>query len=141
MSKDENRNRAKTKDKHEIDIRENIFIGAWNVRTLHETGKLEQVSQEIDKYKLDIVGLSETRWNGSGSTRVGDQQLMIYSGNTDVNDKHEKGVAILLAQKGRKALVEWEPVSERIIWARLKARYYNIIVINVYAPTNKKRRK
>ena len=32
--------------------------------------------------------------------------------------------------------MEWEPVSERIMWVRLKAKCKNITIIQCYAPTN-----
>ena len=40
-------------------------IGTWNVRTLYQTGKLSQVVKEFDNYRLDLLGLCETRWTGS----------------------------------------------------------------------------
>lgn len=61
---------------------------------------------------------------------------MIYSGNAHKEEKHEKVVAIMLSKEGKNALLEWETTFEKIIWARFNARYYNIIVINAYAPTN-----
>jgi hypothetical protein len=40
-------------------------IGFWNIRTMLEASKLSQVLKEMIHYKLDLLGLSETRWNGS----------------------------------------------------------------------------
>jgi hypothetical protein len=37
-------------------------IGFWNVRTLRESGKLRQVIKVMEEYRLDILGISETRW-------------------------------------------------------------------------------
>ena len=39
-------------------------IGTWNVKTLYQTGKLNLVAQEMDKYGIKVLGLCETRWNG-----------------------------------------------------------------------------
>jgi hypothetical protein len=64
---------------------------------------------------------------------------MIYSGHTDEESIHESGVGFILANEASKSLLEWEATSERIIWAKFKARYYNIIGINYYAPTNESR--
>ena len=41
-------------------------IGFWNVRTMYETGKLAQVTHEMKRYNLHILGISECRWTGSG---------------------------------------------------------------------------
>lgn len=37
----------------------------------------------------------------------------------------------MMSKKGRKVQIEWKPNSQRIFWAR----YYDIIIINTYAPT------
>lgn len=45
-------------------------IATWNIRTLYQTGKLAQAVREMDRLKLDVLGVSETRWNGSGEVNV-----------------------------------------------------------------------
>ncbi|CAG2251701.1 unnamed protein product [Mytilus edulis] len=68
-------------------------IGTWNVRTLYQSGKCAQVTKEMDRYKIEILGLSEVRWNTSGMTNLNTGHTIIYSGNTKQNDhtKREKG--------------------------------------------------
>ena len=36
-------------------------IGNWNVRTMFETVKASQVAREMERYKLEILGISERR--------------------------------------------------------------------------------
>ena len=36
-----------------------LRVGAWNVRTMYETGKTAQVCKEMERYRLDILGQSE----------------------------------------------------------------------------------
>ena len=69
------------------DIRGDLFgmkwkmrIGFWNVRTLREYGKLKQVEKEMTNYKLDIMGLSETRWKESGEIKTQTGNFPIFSG-------------------------------------------------------------
>ena len=38
----------------------------WNVRTLYQAGKLDNLRQEFAKLKLDILGIAETHWTESG---------------------------------------------------------------------------
>ena len=38
-----------------------LKIGTWNVRTLNQLGKLENLRQEVESLDLDVLGLSETR--------------------------------------------------------------------------------
>ena len=37
-------------------------IGTWNVRTLLKPEKLANVTKEMERVKIDILGLAETRW-------------------------------------------------------------------------------
>ena len=39
-------------------------IGSWNVRTLLAPGKMEEVANELKKYKVDVVCLKEVRRGG-----------------------------------------------------------------------------
>jgi len=43
-----------------------IRLATWNVRTMFETGKTAQVTKEMERYDLDILGVSECRWTGAG---------------------------------------------------------------------------
>ena len=43
-----------------------IKIGAWNVRTMYEVSKAAQVTKAMHQYGIDILGISECRWIGSG---------------------------------------------------------------------------
>ena len=45
-------------------------FGFWNVRTLYATGKLAQVAAEMRRYKLHILGVSESRWTGSARETI-----------------------------------------------------------------------
>ncbi|GFO00536.1 craniofacial development protein 2-like [Plakobranchus ocellatus] len=46
-------------------------IATWNVRTLHQKGKLENVVKEMESMKLNFLGLAEVRWKGAGSMTLG----------------------------------------------------------------------
>ena len=51
-------------------------------------------------------------------------------------DAHTLVVGLLLSKDAAKSLIEWEPVSERIITARFTSKGRNITIIHCYAPTN-----
>ena len=40
-------------------------IGTWNVRSMNQ-GKLEVVKQKMAIVNIDILGISELKWNGIG---------------------------------------------------------------------------
>jgi hypothetical protein len=51
------------------------------------------------------------------------------------DDKHGNGVGLLLNKSGKKSLIEWHPVSERLMMARFKAKIRNVAIIHCYAST------
>ena len=113
-----------------------VKIGQWNVRTMYETGKCAQVVTEMKRFKLDILGISEMRWNGCGTMTTATGETILYSGKEDQNDNHEQGVGIILSKHASSSLMEWEPISARVITARFRSRWRNVSVIQCYAPTN-----
>ena len=108
-------------------------IGYWNVRTMYETGKLKQVTSEMRRYNLDILGVSECRWNGSGRIRTNTGETVLYSGR---EEGHYQGVALILKKGLERCLLEWKPISNRMMSMRLKGRQCNTTIIQCYAPTN-----
>jgi hypothetical protein len=41
-------------------------FGTWKVRSLYRVGAIKSVVGELEKYKLDFVGVQEVRWEGEG---------------------------------------------------------------------------
>jgi hypothetical protein len=41
-------------------------FGTWTVRSLCRVGAIKSVVGELEKYKLDLVGVQEVRWQGEG---------------------------------------------------------------------------
>ena len=111
-----------------------VRLATWNVRTMFETGKTAQVTKEIVRYDLDILGVSECRWTGAGRKKTRDGfTTFFFSGkeNARVN-----GVALIMNRSTEKTLIEWEPLSNRIIRARYHSKYYKLSILQCYAPTN-----
>ena len=42
----------------------------------------------------------------------------------------------MMMKKAEQALLEWKPISDRIIYARFFSMYVKLSIIQVYAPTN-----
>ena len=76
-------------------------IGTWNVRTLYQVGKMAQTIREFQRYRLDILGLTEVRWTGSGKISNGGTTLI----NSGTQDVHHRGVGIMLSKEAANALI------------------------------------
>ena len=105
---------------------------------MYEGGRSAVIAKEMRSYNLEILGLSETRWNEAGKIRLNTHETIIYSGHADKNANHTRGVAIMMTQKAERSLVGWEPIDERLILAKFSTsqKRITLTVIMCYAPTN-----
>ena len=60
----------------------------------------------------------------------------MHSGQEGEDERHIGRVGIMLAKRAQEALIEWKPISPRIILARFRSKIRNVTFINCYAPTN-----
>ena len=110
-----------------------LRLGCWNVRTMFATGKTTQVCREMRRYNLEVLGISECRWMECGKVKTQEGEEILYSGSME---KHEHGVAIILSKNAAQSLMSWEPVSSRIVTARLYSKYIKTTIVQAYAPQN-----
>jgi endonuclease/exonuclease/phosphatase family metal-dependent hydrolase len=82
------------------------------------------------------LGVSQCRWNGCGSNKLVTGESILYSGHQKEETEHTGGVAFILQDKAARVLIDWEPISERLIKAKFKSKFNNITIINAHAPTN-----
>ncbi|XP_023233867.1 craniofacial development protein 2-like [Centruroides sculpturatus] len=107
-----------------------LNIGTWNVRTLYELGKLDNLIQEIKSMRLDVMGICETRWTGTGMIYK-NEYTMMYSGV----ETHVNGVAIIMKNSIARSIKGFTAVNDRIIAVKIAAQPLDILLIQVYAPT------
>ena len=113
--------------------KQKMRVGCWNVQTLYQTGRMPQLVKEFDNYNLDVLGVSEVRWTGTGKRRLASGHTIVFLGRSD--DQHSEGVALLLNRKTEKALLEWKPFGSRLLKARFHSKYTKLSVLVCYAPT------
>ena len=54
--------------------KEQYYIGIWNVRSMNQ-GKLELIKQEMARVKVDMLGISESKWTGIGEFNSDDHYI------------------------------------------------------------------
>jgi hypothetical protein len=55
-------------------------FGTWNIWNLYNMGSLMTVLRELFRYKLDLVGVQDVRWDGSGTEPAG-EYTFVYGKN------------------------------------------------------------
>ena len=103
------------------------------MRTLYAQGKAAQAAKAIREVKLQIMGISESRWRGSGKFILSTGETIVYSGSD--GKVHQHDVVIMLNKDAARALINWTPIDKRIIRARFHSRYVKLTLIHIYAST------
>jgi hypothetical protein len=73
---------------------------------------LTSVARELGKYKIDLVGVQEVRWEKGGTERAQDCTFFYGQGNED----HQLGTEFLYIRESYERLGEW---SSLVIGCRI----------------------
>jgi len=63
------------------------------------------------------MGLQEVRWQDAGETTIAGHTIL-WSG-PPIGEPRQGGVALVLGNKAAASLVNWQPISNRLLSARL----------------------
>ena len=96
-------------------VRRNLWkstlkLGTWNVRTMNH-GNLDILTKELERNKVDLIGLAETRWTGKGHFTTDSKHVVYFSGK---ESRREYGVAFVANPHIAKCVLGYNPVNERM---------------------------
>ena len=111
--------------------KEQYCIETWNVRSMNQ-GKLEVVRQQMARVNIHILGISQLKWIGMGEFNSDDHHFY-YCGQESLK---RNGLAIIVSRRARNAVLGCNLKNDRMISVHFQGKPFNIMVIQVYAPTS-----
>ena len=122
-----------TKHRYRPGCHKMMTLATYNGRSLSSESRLQELEEELERIKWDIIGLCEVR-------RKGEERIELKSGHTlyyrGTKDGRTSGVGFLIHNRWKNHVVELDSSSDRVarIVIQLSKRY-KIQIIQVYAPT------
>ncbi|XP_019264318.1 PREDICTED: uncharacterized protein LOC109241945 [Nicotiana attenuata] len=104
-----------------------LRVGSWNIGTL--IGKSIELAKILEKRKINITCVQETRWVGDKAQNV-DRFKLWYSGRVEGRNE----VGILVDKDLRELVVEVRRVNDMLMTIKLVVGGFTLNIINVYEP-------
>ena len=95
-------------------------------------GKLEVVKQDMARVNVNILGIRELKWTGMGQFNS-DDHYIYYCGQESLRRNE---VATIVNKRVRSAVLGCNPKNDRMISVHFQSKPFNIMIIQVYAPTS-----
>ncbi|KAK3511358.1 hypothetical protein QTP70_005291 [Hemibagrus guttatus] len=105
-----------------------LRIGTLNVGTM--TGKGRELADMMERRKVDILCVQETRWKGSKARSIGAGFKLFYYGV----DSKRNGVGVVLKEEFVRNVLEVKRVSDRVMSLKLEIEAVMLNVVSGYAP-------
>ena len=105
--------------------KEQNCLGTWNVRYMNQ-GKLEVVKEEMARVNIDILGISELKWTGTGEFNS-DDHYIYYGGQESLR----RNGGALIVNKSPNAVLGCNLKNDTVIPLCFQGRPFNITVIQV----------
>ena len=95
-------------------------------------GKLEVVKQEMARMNINILGISELKWNRGGEFNS-DDHYIYYCGQESLR---KIGVAIKINKRVQNTVLGCTFKNDRMISVRFQGKLFKITAIQVYVTTS-----
>ncbi len=89
--------------------------------------------REVERFGLEIVGITSTHGRGSGTTLLERGWTLHHSGVAH-GERRRAGVGLLIAPQLSRHVLEFTPVSERVVYLRLRVGDRSLFVVCAYGP-------
>lgn len=112
-----------------------LYIATYNARTLSSRQKMQEMEEELEKIKWDVVGVSEVRKPGEECLKLQSGHTFFYRGSDSQKLMH--GVGLFINKRWSDRITHTKSISDRVIYVSLKINNrYSVKLIQVYAPTS-----
>ncbi|KAK3558041.1 hypothetical protein QTP86_006419 [Hemibagrus guttatus] len=98
--------------------------------SLREKGKGRELADVMERRKVDILCVQETRWKGSKARSIGAGFKLFYYGV----DSKRNGVGVVLKEEFVRNVLEVKRVSDRVMSLKLEIEGVMLNVVTGYAP-------
>ncbi|KAK3540944.1 hypothetical protein QTP86_006405 [Hemibagrus guttatus] len=105
-----------------------LRIGTLNVGNM--TGKGRELADVMERRKVDILCVQETRWKGGKARSIGAGFKLFYYGV----DSKRNGVGVVLKEEFVRNVLEVKRVSDRVMSLKLEIEGVMLNVVSGYAP-------
>ena len=72
---------------------------------MFERGTCAQVVNEMRRFAISILGVSETRWNSYGKVMTAAGETTVYFG-MDEGESHKRGLGVILSKDATQSLLK-----------------------------------
>ena len=107
-----------------------IRLGTWNVLSLYKHGVLQQLLNQLDKYKVDVAAVQEIRW-----TRVGMFNRRSHTVYQSCDERlYNFGTGFLVSKRMSQMVISFKLSNPWICYLRLRGKFYNYSLLSIHAP-------
>ena len=99
---------------------------------VHESRQIGSDQTEDSRVNVNILGISELKWTGMGEFNS-DDHYIYYCRQESLR---RNGVAIMVNKRVQNAVLGCNLKNNRMISVHFQGKPFNIMVIQVYAPTS-----